>query len=101
MCCVIVCVIVCCVFCVFHICEDGGACVAFCVCSIYVKTVARVLRFLCVPYIVKTAARVLIIYVCAMAPCVSLICNYYNALYGAALRFRARNRYFKSILIDL
>ena len=46
----------CCILCVFHICEDGGACVAccvfhicedgvcvaFCVCSMYVQTAARV-----------------------------------------------------------
>ncbi len=31
--------------CVLHfVCEDGGVCVAFCVCSTYVKTAARVCR---------------------------------------------------------
>ena len=79
-------------------------CCAF-VCSIYVKVAV------CVRHILGVACyRVLcffVFHICEGAgacgdnicvcsgACVSpLIYDYYNALYGAELRFRARNRYF-------
>jgi hypothetical protein len=57
------------------------------------NTCICVLCFLCSIY-VKVAARVVIIYACTVARVFPLIYDYYNALYGAGLRFRARNRYF-------
>ena len=46
---------------------------------------------------------VVIIYVCTVARVhvFPLIYDYYNALYGAELRFRAQNHYFLNQFIDL
>ena len=52
----------------------------------------------CLCYCVFLCGDNICAYVADVSP---LIYNYYKVLYGTELRFRARNRYFKSILIDL